>query len=635
MSDPIPSRADQNPLRTNAPGNWFSSCSHWLAGRRDGFPALLWAAVVNVILFALFLAWATPVYETNDDQMMQMIAAGFHSGHPDAHLVFSNILVGWVLRFFFGTWPGHNWYLIYLLTVHFAAMTAVAFLVVSRGGGWLFTFLFAGFFLIVETRILLHPQFTTTAFLAGTAGVLLLVDGLRTGQPVNWWRTASGMAFAGLMCLVREPVAPLLILIASPFLLERLGLAGWRRMLGMGLVFASILAVLHVINREAYQRDPAWAEFSEYNRMRGEIHVTALTRYIPQAVSAAGWSENDGWMFKQFYFADPDVYAGVARMHRFLDKLKSLAQVGAPLSHRFSAGFLFLPELFWRDARIVMVLAMLNAVWCIMVAGIFRRRCLITLIVTYGICVALSFYLVTTARLPERVSYNIPLFFNAICLYWALCLCGRPITMTRFRGPGASPSRPWPAKILRMAALVLFPFWCLVYLSVLYDLHQSLQLANMRNQMLEQISRKIFQPLRTLPSAPTRPVLVTLPLDSVLEQCLFFYPSAEKLPFSVVPYGWITQSPIFDQTLERHHLHPYSLSLVDRPDIFFLMGKEWIEPLRTFYREHYGLDVRFDPVLNTDDMAQFEDCDLHIYQAHAVGGKIPAAATSDSLMKSK
>ena len=133
--------------------------------------------MLNLVLFGLFLAGATPDYEPNDDLMMQMIASGFHTGHPDAHLVFTNILIGWVLQFFYGAWTGYNWYLVYLLTVHYAALTAIAFLVVTRRGGWLFTLLYVGFFLIAETHILLYLQFTTTAFLAGTAGLLLLVDG--------------------------------------------------------------------------------------------------------------------------------------------------------------------------------------------------------------------------------------------------------------------------------------------------------------------------------------------------------------------------------------------------------------------------------------------------------------------------
>jgi hypothetical protein len=169
-----------------------------LAGQRGGFQALLWASVVNLILFGLFLTCATSVYETNDDLMMQMIASGFHTGHPDEHLVFTDVLIGWALRFLYGAWTGCNWYLIYLLAVHYAVLTAIAFLVVSRRGGWLFTLLYVGFFLIVETRILLYLQFTTTAFLAGTAGLLLLVDGLRPRHPAHWPRVTAGIAFVGL-----------------------------------------------------------------------------------------------------------------------------------------------------------------------------------------------------------------------------------------------------------------------------------------------------------------------------------------------------------------------------------------------------------------------------------------------------
>ena len=240
MYDLNPEKARRSLSWTIFNGAWFSSCSRLLAGRRGGFQALLWAAVVNLILFGLFLACATSVYETNDDLMMQMIASGFHTGHPDEHLVFTNILIGRVLRFLYGAWAGCNWYLIYLLVVHYAALTAIAFLVVSRRGGWLFTFLYLGFFLIVETHILLCLQFTTTAFLAGTAGLLLLVDGLRPGCPAHWPKVTAGIAFVGLMCLVREPVMLLLAVIACPFLLERLGLAGWRRLLGTGLACAGI-----------------------------------------------------------------------------------------------------------------------------------------------------------------------------------------------------------------------------------------------------------------------------------------------------------------------------------------------------------------------------------------------------------
>ena len=229
------------------------------------------------------------------------------------------------------------------------------------------------------------------------------------------------------MGLVREPVALLAAAVAGLFLLERFGFAGWRRLLGAALACAGLCLLLHGINRWAYQSNPAWAEYSEYSRLRGEIHDTPLEKFIPQAAPAVGWSRNDGWMFSKQLFFDPDVDAGLSRMCLLLAKLKALAW-DEPVSYwEFPVRFLFLPNLFGHDAGILMKLAILNAIGCIFAAGIFRHRCLITLLMSYGLFVVLGIYLLKTARLPERVSYNIPLFVNAICLYWISGFQKRPI----------------------------------------------------------------------------------------------------------------------------------------------------------------------------------------------------------------
>ena len=649
MGDLNPVGKHDRPPRAVSNGAGFSRYSQWLAARRDGFRTLLWAVLVNLILFGLFLLWATPNYETNDDLEMQLIASGFYTGQPDAHLVFSNILAGQFLRFFYGTWAGCNWYLIYLLVLHYAAMTAIAFLVMFRRGGWWFILLYAGFFLMVETHLLLHLQFTTTAFLSGTAGLLLLVDGFAPAHPIHWPRAMAGFVFWSLMCLIREPVALFLAMVAGPFLLERFGGIGWRRLLGTGVACAGILLVLHGINRWAYQADPRWAEYSEYNRLRGKIQDMALAEYLPQADAAVGWSRNDGWMFSEFYFSDPDVYAGVPRMHLLLDRLNTLAH-DKPASWwwRFPASYLFLPEVFQNDAATLMILALLSGMWCVAVAGAFRLRCLVTLLISYGLYVALAFYLLTVAHLPERVAYNIPLFILAICLYWATGFRHQPAATTpsglfdvflaRLRRPMVS---AWAALMTipvwaamfhqvrhyrRAFMLVLVLIWAALYLFNLSQLAESLWSANASNRDLERTSRKIVGSVRTLLPRQTQPLLITLPADSVLERSLFFLPAVEHAPFSLVPCGWITHSPLFDQILERHHLQPYSLSLVDRPDVFFLMQLRWREPLKIFYREHYGLKIRVDMVLDTDAMPRFEECQLHLYQAHVVGGNMSPAA---------
>jgi hypothetical protein len=241
------------------------------------------------------------------------------------------------------------------------------------------------------------------------------------------------------------------------------------------------------------------------------------------------------------------------------------------------------------------------------------------LLVSYGLFVLLSLYLRGTARLPERVSYNMPLFLHVICLYWASGFHALPAAVS---GPNVLtrllPTFTRPG-VMRWATRA-FVFGCAVlYVSFVYHLGEGVWYANAFNRRLKVMSRTIFEPIRTLQPPGHKPILVPLPVDSFFEQSIFFYPQTEKLPFSLVlSYGWLIHSPLFRQNLDQLQLRPYSLSLLDRQDVFLLMEKKWLEPLQTFYREHYGLEIRFDMVLNTDEMPDYRKCCLYLYQAHAV-----------------
>lgn len=597
--------------------------SRTLAARRDGFKALGLAALLNAFLFGLFFAVATPCYETNDDSCMQFIASGFYTGQPSEYLVFTSFLIGWPLRILYSLWPGCNWYFAYLVAAHYAALTVVAFLVLSRRPGWPFGLLYVGFFLVVETRILLELQFTTSAFLAGTAGLLLLVDGLQRGRAPRWSLVIAGFAFTALMVMIREAVAPLLVLIALPFLIERLGLAGWRRLLGLGLVYAALFLALQGINRWYYVRDPAWAEYLEYNDLRGRIHRTALNARIQEAGPVVGWSQNDTYMFDNWYFAEPDVYGSISKMRVLVDKLQRLADP-KPVLHRFSLRYLWLPKIWGTDSGLLMNLAMVSGAWCLFVAGSQRRRCFWALLASYGLFVLLSVYLRSTARLPQRVSYNMPLFLHVICLYWTSGFYTLPAAVS---GPKVLncllPTFTRPG-VLRSATLGLVLGCALLYVSFVYHLGEGVWYANAFNRRLKVMSRRIFEPVRTLLPPGHKPILIPLPYDSFLQQSVFFYPQIEKVPFFLVPsFGWLTHSPLFCQILDEHQLRPFSFSLVDRRDVFFLMERSqmeryWLGWLQTFYREHYGVEIRFDMVLNTDEMPEYRKCCLYLYQAHPV-----------------
>jgi hypothetical protein len=502
--------------------------------------------------------------------------------------------------------------------VHYTALTAFAFLFLSRRPRWSFVLLFVGFFLIVEVRLLLNLQFTTTAFIAGTAGLLLLVDGLQPDGAIRWPKVMAGLAFASVMFLIREPVAPLLAIVASPFLIERFGWAGWRRLVAAGLVCASLFVALHSLNRWYYQRDPEWAEYLQYNQLHGAIRTSPLKKSISQAAPSVGWSKNDAWMFANWYFSDPDVFGSASRMRLLVEKLKTIPR-SQPFSWREFTVCLNLPRILGPDAGMLMKLAVLVALGCLFFAGAQRRRCFGTLLASYGLCVLLVFYLREAAHLPERVSYNLPLFIHVICLYWASGFEELPVIAFR---PGASlgPLRTFlTAKPARLATLVWAPVCVVAFASLLLTWARGLSYENGSNCYLKaEISHKIFTLIQPLMPDGGKPFIIPVCFESPLEQCLVFSSSADKANFWLLPYGWLAHSPVFRQSLAQHRLRPFSLSLLDRSDVFFQVKPEWIERLRTYYREHYNTDIHFQLALNTDELPQYRDCQLHLYQAHAV-----------------
>src|SRR5262245_57829733 len=77
---------------------------------------LLFSYLTVLTLQLIILAIFRPSYDTIDDIFLTMVAAGKGiSPAPDAHLVFSNVLIGDVLKWLYTHAPSIPWYGFYLL----------------------------------------------------------------------------------------------------------------------------------------------------------------------------------------------------------------------------------------------------------------------------------------------------------------------------------------------------------------------------------------------------------------------------------------------------------------------------------------------------------------------------------------
>ena len=111
------------------------------------------------------MAWVLPLgFEENDDVMMAMIANGSYSGAPDYHLVYINVLYGFVLAGLYSLTRAIEWYTLSFAVLHVISMTVLSYclLTTPNRARWE-RILWLIILYVLWARIIVALQFTTTA----------------------------------------------------------------------------------------------------------------------------------------------------------------------------------------------------------------------------------------------------------------------------------------------------------------------------------------------------------------------------------------------------------------------------------------------------------------------------------------
>jgi hypothetical protein len=262
---------------------------------------------VTVCLFGAGFLLIRPYFLTNDDALMALLAQGVGiAGHPTAHLLFINILAGWLLKFLYSLQPGMDWYGWFFYGVFFLstwALTAILMVRVrSPRNVWTAALVLLPAFFCFFAR----PQYTVLAFLAGSAAVCLAVF-----LPSSVAARTTALALIFFAGLFRFDAALLSISSSLPFILlptggSRLkdGLSRGRLWLAAGLF---LLFAPHFLDREMYLEQPGWQKARQAVQEHSRIVEFKMPDYDfqRQAFQSVGWSLNDFALYIRWYWLDP------------------------------------------------------------------------------------------------------------------------------------------------------------------------------------------------------------------------------------------------------------------------------------------------------------------------------------------
>ena len=375
--------------------------------------------LLNIILLALLLLIFKPGYETNDDIGIQNIVSGV-KGRSDAHLVYVNYLLGWLLVFAYKICPVHiSVYAIAQYLTMLFAFTAIAYVLLNKiknkSAFWITLALLVPF--SYEGYIKL--QYTKTAGIASAAGLFLLCFAVTSGIKAKKMIVcalllcAVGFMYRNMQFWVE---AMLLSAIAIPILFDQFSKVQkgfWIKCTVSGMLLFFVLAVLHFINEASY-RSEEWQAYREFNELRTELYDYGFPDYgkNQETYEKLGIDMNAYQLYRGWNFEDTDKFT--VEVMRQLVALKEKKVINGAFFRDF---FELFPAEFFTIAsfNICLLLFVISLLW-----GDHSRGTWFKLLYEILMILLLYFYLYYQGRyLYNRVDVGIWLAASLVVL-WAL-----------------------------------------------------------------------------------------------------------------------------------------------------------------------------------------------------------------------
>lgn len=234
-----------------------------LKGSFDKKPASCLLAV-NVLFMALVVVCLPFGFEPVDDRCLAWVTSGYLMGHPGYHTVYMHVFYAWIESRLYTIMPQIEWHTWLFLAIHLSSITVIGYCVLKSGYNGFVKGITVLLLYVMELYFLTHFQFTTTACLAATAGLLLVVlkHNYVLGITLFFLGTLiryQAAMFCGLMTAALYP----LVILVKGFDIRQIST----------LIVCVIVAVgLHFIDIQMYNNDPRWKEMREADILRGKVY---------------------------------------------------------------------------------------------------------------------------------------------------------------------------------------------------------------------------------------------------------------------------------------------------------------------------------------------------------------------------
>lgn len=383
------------------------------------------AFLINTIFLMLVLCFCDLKYEVSDDFVMATIISGaYDGGNLNPHMIFVNIILGYILMPFYKLFPQISWYFIFQLIFLFLSFTLASYMFLKKNGkivGGMISVLLL-FFFASDAYILV--QFTKTAAVVIISNSLVFIWALFENQ------RKCLIIISGILCLFGTMIRFSTIYLSGAYLLFILAIEFIRlyvknrsnrkeyakkvcRIMFWGVFLIGAAFALSEVDHAIYNNNEEYKIFREYNEVRASVMDAPDYGYeaYKEDLKKIGVSENDYYVLRRWNFSDDKVFP--------VEKLREVANV---INRHKKDSRMALGDIYESmQMREIMSYPIVIACVILLVLMILLQKCqwvyggLIT-----AVAVVLEGYLFVSERVVYRVEYGIFVSaFLCISYFWS------------------------------------------------------------------------------------------------------------------------------------------------------------------------------------------------------------------------
>ena len=360
----------------------------WLAG-------LLCA----IVFFVLYLFVFRPGYQVDDDITMIQLASGYLGGTPVPFMVFSNVILGFILNLLYRLPTNLNWEIIIFFGINFLSVWCLVYIVFSLPLKSVHKFFGVLVILLSDSLFLLNITFTTTATFAVISGFVSILAATykRSPLPRRMLLFGGSLILAGSLIRIESFLLVLLLILPSLIIVHRF--FDIKNLMISSLISILVIASFYLFNILYVKSFPQWDSFYAYNNVRSELQDTPRVHLsnVKNAYYDIGWNFNDYKLFMSWFFPDEQLFS-ISNLQYLVIHIPGTEKnvFGAALSY-------FYPKPFFDDVDSFPYFFIIAAgLFAVVIYPSLRKAIwpLVVLLLTFSI---LILYLIWTEKIPIRV----------------------------------------------------------------------------------------------------------------------------------------------------------------------------------------------------------------------------------------